>query len=255
MPIIQPYRRRVEEWIKALESDNYQQARSTLKRADGYCCLGVACDLSELGTWTPGTYRIDGNNYSMMLPPQVADYYGLRTQCGQYASSNESLSTDNDLKQMSFKDIAAVIRKGMNDPDGGMFIDKVYQIKPSDLLAVALDDMRRLRDSGQVDIKMSMWWAPPFPGESKCFACMAGCWMLGQGLEYNPQTGLPLGEEDISRMYAINDFRLGNVGGGLGYLGYALPFWQEEAPIYSVNKERFETFIKELILKLKEKGL
>ena len=39
-------------WIEALESGRYEQARFALRQeAGGYCCLGVLCDVSKLGTW------------------------------------------------------------------------------------------------------------------------------------------------------------------------------------------------------------
>lgn len=42
-----------KEWVKALRSGKYEQAKGTLKQTDGgreqFCCLGVACDISGLG--------------------------------------------------------------------------------------------------------------------------------------------------------------------------------------------------------------
>lgn len=46
---------RVRDWIKALRSGNYQQGESALHlKGDGYCCLGVACDLFDNTRWAPG---------------------------------------------------------------------------------------------------------------------------------------------------------------------------------------------------------
>ena len=42
-----------EEWLVALESGEYKQGRGRLRDDNGFCCLGVACDLSGLGEWTP----------------------------------------------------------------------------------------------------------------------------------------------------------------------------------------------------------
>ena len=41
-----------ERWLTALESGEYKQARDRLRDDNGFCCLGVACDLSGLGEWT-----------------------------------------------------------------------------------------------------------------------------------------------------------------------------------------------------------
>jgi hypothetical protein len=35
-----------ELWIKALESGKYKQIRRQLANKDGYCCLGVLCELA-----------------------------------------------------------------------------------------------------------------------------------------------------------------------------------------------------------------
>ena len=33
-------------WLDALKSGKYKQSKGRLRRGDGYCCLGVLCDLS-----------------------------------------------------------------------------------------------------------------------------------------------------------------------------------------------------------------
>lgn len=38
-------RKRIAEWIDALRSGEYKQAKARLQRDDGYCCLGVACEI------------------------------------------------------------------------------------------------------------------------------------------------------------------------------------------------------------------
>ena len=60
-------------WIKALRSGEYHQAtgslRQTLRLEDpfetknvaGYCCLGVACEVSSLGRWTGAGYLLAGS--------------------------------------------------------------------------------------------------------------------------------------------------------------------------------------------------
>lgn len=42
------------KWIAALRSGGYVQDHESLKTDDGYCCLGVACDIAppEVGEWT-----------------------------------------------------------------------------------------------------------------------------------------------------------------------------------------------------------
>ena len=45
-----------EKWAVALESGDYQQTDGLLRKGDGYCCLGVGCDLSALGEWNIDNY-------------------------------------------------------------------------------------------------------------------------------------------------------------------------------------------------------
>lgn len=40
-------------WAEALESGRYPQGYGRLRTEDGYCCLGVLCDISRLGEWDP----------------------------------------------------------------------------------------------------------------------------------------------------------------------------------------------------------
>lgn len=34
-----------QKWVEALRSGEYEQTQKTLKYRDGFCCLGVLCDL------------------------------------------------------------------------------------------------------------------------------------------------------------------------------------------------------------------
>jgi hypothetical protein len=37
------------KWLTALRSGNYKQSKMQLKSDDGYCCLGVLCEVSGEG--------------------------------------------------------------------------------------------------------------------------------------------------------------------------------------------------------------
>lgn len=41
----------VAKLVAALRSGEYEQVSGCLRSKDSYCCLGVACDISGLGTW------------------------------------------------------------------------------------------------------------------------------------------------------------------------------------------------------------
>lgn len=46
----------VETWVAALKSGTYPQAKKALKNEDGYCCLGVLCEINKVPF-------IDGSGY------------------------------------------------------------------------------------------------------------------------------------------------------------------------------------------------
>lgn len=100
----------------ALLSGKYQQTTGVLRRKDAFCCLGVACEISGLGTWeeelvSMHTYSVGGIVHSGSLPLQVQQYYGFVGSTGLLRINPrriDSLSEMNDSGG-SFADIALVI--------------------------------------------------------------------------------------------------------------------------------------------------
>ena len=110
-----------QEWIKALRSGDYKQTNGNLRDENGYCCLGVACDISGLGVWKK--YRNALYEYNSIeehvwteaieLPVVVRNYFGLITVQGKYFKSTleneiDSLMIAND-GNLSFDQIADII--------------------------------------------------------------------------------------------------------------------------------------------------
>ena len=104
-----------EAWLTALESGDYPQGRSRLKTTKGYCCLGVACEISNKGKWrdnengvysyitmdSSNTYSISNTGY---LPTAVIDILDL-TPPGE-----RNCTALNDTDKITFVKIAAKIR-------------------------------------------------------------------------------------------------------------------------------------------------
>lgn len=73
-------------WIEALRSGKYQQSRKYLHDENGFCCLGVLCDLrepawapfgSDIDDLSPMTYRWMNEEYDEeILPDTVAEWAG-----------------------------------------------------------------------------------------------------------------------------------------------------------------------------------
>lgn len=111
-------------WTKALRSGEYKQAKGALHRQnEGYCCLGVLCDVAvKAGAmpppWTKGregfTVRYGKTQEGAVLPEEVMDWAELSDNEGQYLDMGGdkhitlALSYQND-DGMSFADIADII--------------------------------------------------------------------------------------------------------------------------------------------------
>lgn len=94
-------------WVAALRSGKYQQAQGALRAGDGFCCLGVACDISGLGDWAHRNGRLAYLGNDKLLPLEVRDWLGLRGVMGGYG---ENFLTDlNDDEGVSFPHIADLI--------------------------------------------------------------------------------------------------------------------------------------------------
>lgn len=104
-----------KKWVAALESGEYGQTKNMLTNGQGFCCLGVACEISGLGEWVDGpygewVYEVDGEGSNELLPEPVREWLGLAGEGGDFNSDTESLANLND-KGKTFKSIAKVIRE------------------------------------------------------------------------------------------------------------------------------------------------
>lgn len=101
-----------EQWIAALRSGQYKQTNGHLRDENGFCCLGVLCDLHSQEydyKWNDGWY-IDDNK---VLPKKVAKWAGLSAYVsnGSYPNfGHECLAQDNDNGK-TFEEIAQIIEE------------------------------------------------------------------------------------------------------------------------------------------------
>jgi hypothetical protein len=120
-----------DRWVCALRSGRYLQTRSFfLNDSSGYCCLGVLCDMSKLGTWKDYSsvnaspvlsYVTDENGSCKMLPEDVKVWAGMRSSNGDLEGTEQvlppgimipwlSLAGAND-QGADFNDIADLIER------------------------------------------------------------------------------------------------------------------------------------------------
>ena len=123
---------RVQKLVDALRSGEFSQGKGHLHTNEGFCCLGVACEIyrreTDLGEWVDHkpTYKafklpekeshLTGTNIAgvtAILPAEVARWFGFSTTTGIY-HENSSLANDNDIGK-TFAEIADIIE---NNPEG-----------------------------------------------------------------------------------------------------------------------------------------
>ena len=123
-----------KKWVDALRSGNYGQDKEHLRTTDGFCCLGVLCDLAvaegldikvqepEVGS-ERGEYEYDYNTtylpisvqtwaeiaYNPKVPASIVpDTYGR-----DFSSHVEVDLADLNDAGMPFSEIADLIEKGL----------------------------------------------------------------------------------------------------------------------------------------------
>ena len=123
-------------WVEALRSGKYKQATGRLRRVDGYCCLGVLCNLYKEShqdcNWSDDLYEGSHQdcNWSEesdcfcfviheentdpamdFLPEKVVEWAGLDSSDPQY-DGDETLVGLND-RGATFDEIADVIEENL----------------------------------------------------------------------------------------------------------------------------------------------
>ncbi len=104
-----------KKWVAALRSGEFQQTKGVLRSPEGYCCLGVACEVYRRET---GAGEWDDSNqfqgHGDVPPIEVQRWLGLKRANGAMDDDSLCLTERNDDGD-SFAQIAAVIE---SEPDG-----------------------------------------------------------------------------------------------------------------------------------------
>ena len=94
-----------QKWIDALRSGKYQQARSQLRSGEGFCCLGVLCDITNTEISAVGSECIENG--------KIVGYEPIRKMLGISHDGSDApmryLWNLNDDKKWSFEQIADYI--------------------------------------------------------------------------------------------------------------------------------------------------
>ena len=101
-----------QKWVSALRSGDYQQGRNYLRTDNGFCCLGVLCDLygkENNVEWEID--EVDGYLYeknSTLLPLSVMEWADVDGQNADINNGTETLAALND-RGSTFNEIADLI--------------------------------------------------------------------------------------------------------------------------------------------------
>jgi hypothetical protein len=114
----------MKEWVEALRSGKYVQSKQALRSSgcdNGFCCLGVLCEISGLHGWEATKNSADMhvwlyNGTADYLPTDVKDWAGLQSENPKIYNDEVShhvyiLSNLNDLEGYDFDAIADLIEE------------------------------------------------------------------------------------------------------------------------------------------------
>lgn len=104
-------------WADALRSGKYRQTTLQLRDVDGYCCLGVLCDLHRertgQGSWSDDGYYNTGDDTDGSIPtPAVAEWAGLKDRTPAVSSDvgSDLITALNDDDGYGFLELADIIQ-------------------------------------------------------------------------------------------------------------------------------------------------
>ena len=102
-----------EKWLSSLRSGDYKQTRQYLHKEDGFCCLGVLCDLYGKEHNVEWNLANSGNNYEFQdetatLPLSVIEWAGVEDENPEICETPLSRLNDNGS---TFNEIADFIEE------------------------------------------------------------------------------------------------------------------------------------------------
>ena len=112
-----------KKWVAALRSGKYNQTKDHLRDENGYCCLGVLCEIAakegvcklELKEMLGSSYIVHQyDDASLTLPSKVIEWAGLESSnpiITRTSGEDSSLSGLNDELGYNFNQIADIIEE------------------------------------------------------------------------------------------------------------------------------------------------
>lgn len=109
-----------QKWVEALKSKKYKQSQDALRTPQGFCCLGVLCDLYIEAKKLKGWRKVDRSHFSFgpnvtlsgYLPDTVMKWAGLPSNDPKIIQGRhqDPISVLND-RGITFKELAKLIEE------------------------------------------------------------------------------------------------------------------------------------------------
>lgn len=110
-----------KKWVAALRSGEYSQTKRRLHDENGFCCLGVLCDVYQKEVGDLDIFEDNGmfvyNKQELTLPSKVLCWVGLNKENGRFINSEEKVDclTQKNDNGATFTEIADLIE---SEPEG-----------------------------------------------------------------------------------------------------------------------------------------
>jgi len=131
--------------------------------------------------------------------------------------------------------------------------------KPSDLILLAINDLKAVEQSEKYVIDMSTFHDPDYAVNGKCAVCFAGS-VMAKSLKCVPTKAYDparFDDKTMKQLYALDSFRQGDIASGFDYLGIHLPDLvrsEIEVQDYDDDRELFKEQLTKLAKDLKALG-
>lgn len=96
-----------EKWVDALQSGDYEQGNGKLRSHQGFCCLGVLCDIYAQEPFTKG-WQFKGDCEKNLLP---MDYW--------YFDGESEFLPKTIMEWAELSDISPKVKVSLEDEDDG----------------------------------------------------------------------------------------------------------------------------------------
>jgi len=129
--------------------------------------------------------------------------------------------------------------------------------KPSELIRLALSDLRKCEKDSSYEVVMNEWHTPS-RYRPICSVCLAGAVIAQSFHRAKTEYTIPANFSEEKKLLALNEFRKGYISEGLALLGLTTPMGIHAVihmAWYSIYPTKFHTDMESLAAMLEKRGL